>query len=517
MKIMNDSDDYFVDPVPYHSPETDGPIDSSPEVEQHTVKKRRRGHYASSDVKSSDVTWGLADRPNAYTGNKQEYRKWTSDERAVLSALQQQRAEDLSVHLYNAYMVESSKRGLNEATKAPSDQLKDKPGKQGIELPDYWTAWPMPPDQFIRQDLMSSIGGHTTTDYTKSGMLLRDTIIAAISRAARHRWESREWETPVNPQTLKRKRSEPTESETQKSPAASLSEMGQSMSRNTSIAPTEADDDDIDDPFQSGGMPLFSSQAQVDDASSSSDHEEVQEAGGRSKGKWKSKARELEEWANVDTTPVPNADNERIDRLLAKPAQHLIGKVEKLLDALHTARQSYARKKKRMRKASESEVDLGSSRASTELGDDSPGRIQSPVSFDNKLKTRDWSDVLGMAALTGFSEAAVQRASERCAALFNEDMLFRTFHEGTANSPSHFTEILATGNDPNAASLTSEPVASEHSASAAGSESDEYDLYELIRSKTSGHCCPYPTCSRHGKSFASAEALGRHLRRRHSD
>lgn len=47
-----------------------------------------------------------------------------------------------------------------------------------------------------------------------------------------------------------------------------------------------------------------------------------------------------------------------------------------------------------------------------------------------KLQLRDWSDVVGTAALAGWDPAIVQRASERCARLFGENMLFRTFHEG---------------------------------------------------------------------------------------
>ncbi|KAI5304896.1 hypothetical protein KEM56_005741 [Ascosphaera pollenicola] len=48
----------------------------------------------------------------------------------------------------------------------------------------------------------------------------------------------------------------------------------------------------------------------------------------------------------------------------------------------------------------------------------------------DRIGTRDWSDVLGTAALTGFPLDAVERASARCARLFNEDMEFRAFETG---------------------------------------------------------------------------------------
>ena len=506
---MDPSDDFFLDSPANHSPDIDEPVDPSTDVERNNAKKPRRRRSTSQDVK-----WGLADRPNSYTGGRSAYHAWTLEERSVIDALQQQRAEDLSVHLYNAYMVESSKRRTPTAIGAPSTQVVGDSPEGAIKLPGDWTAWPVPSERFIHQDLMSSIGGRTTTDYTKSGRVLRETIVATISRVARHRWQSREWQTIAIPQprNFKRKRSEPTELRKRESPATSLSEMGQSTSPNTSNAATEAGDVNIGDEMESGGMPLFSSQAQLDEASSSSDHEEAQKPGKRQKHK-----RLLDEWAGVDTTPVLDADEERIDKLLGLPAQRLISKVDKLLDALHTTRHSYARKAFTKGKAGESEVDPGSSPASTELNDDSLSRDQTRIRFNHKLRPREWSDVLGMAALTGFSEVAVQRASERCAALFNEDMLFRTFHEGTAQNSSCFTETLATGDEPETGLQDLESFASEHSANATGSDSDEYDMYELIRSKTSGHCCPYPQCSRHGKSYRSAADLGKHIRRRHSD
>lgn len=48
----------------------------------------------------------------------------------------------------------------------------------------------------------------------------------------------------------------------------------------------------------------------------------------------------------------------------------------------------------------------------------------------DRIGLRDWSDILGTAALTGFPADAVERASARCARLFGEDMEFRTFETG---------------------------------------------------------------------------------------
>lgn len=54
-----------------------------------------------------------------------------------------------------------------------------------------------------------------------------------------------------------------------------------------------------------------------------------------------------------------------------------------------------------------------------------------------------------MAALIGWDQAVVERASKRCAELFQESMLFRAFQQGEdENENSYFTETLGTGDEP---------------------------------------------------------------------
>lgn len=50
-------------------------------------------------------------------------------------------------------------------------------------------------------------------------------------------------------------------------------------------------------------------------------------------------------------------------------------------------------------------------------------------SINHKIALRDWSEVMGVAAMTGLPSVAVMRASKRCADLFGQDMEFRTFGE----------------------------------------------------------------------------------------
>lgn len=45
------------------------------------------------------------------------------------------------------------------------------------------------------------------------------------------------------------------------------------------------------------------------------------------------------------------------------------------------------------------------------------------------VKNRDWSQVLGAAAFTGFAPASLDRATQRCGSLFEETMSWRRLRE----------------------------------------------------------------------------------------
>jgi hypothetical protein len=63
----------------------------------------------------------------------------------------------------------------------------------------------------------------------------------------------------------------------------------------------------------------------------------------------------------------------------------------------------------------------------------------------------DWSEVLGIASVTGWNERAVARTAQRCASLFGEGMAFRSFNENLAMSsvpePIQYTPSTIPGSD----------------------------------------------------------------------
>jgi hypothetical protein len=186
-------------------------------------------------------------------------------------------------------------------------------------------------------------------------------------------------------------------------------------------------------------------------------------------------------------TAVPIADEEQARTLLLPSARRTIAKLDDLLLGLHRARQAYAGEAKGRGGGSETQTEDEASRGRStgrsgkrkrnweggkltvipsraihegeeeefaaaeaqveadlpskpDKGETSspagpPSRKRSRISYSttqeaklNRLGLRDWSDVLGMAALTGWDSDVVARAGERCARLFGEEMGFRTFH-----------------------------------------------------------------------------------------
>ncbi|KAL8977324.1 MAG: hypothetical protein Q9205_006847 [Flavoplaca limonia] len=91
--------------------------------------------------------------------------------------------------------------------------------------------------------------------------------------------------------------------------------------------------------------------------------------------------------------------------------------------------------KKRKKKAAPTRVSRASSqnRSPSASGEASEVAAESATSF-TKLKRglglRDWSDVLGVASVSGLPPDVVARTAERCSNLFEESIVFRTLYEG---------------------------------------------------------------------------------------
>jgi hypothetical protein len=108
---------------------------------------------------------------------------------------------------------------------------------------------------------------------------------------------------------------------------------------------------------------------------------------------------------------------------------------------------------------------------------------------------RDWSEILSLAATTGWDQTALERAAQRCATLFGETMELRCIsgHMATHTHPESFFY----GPDTNALTMPKD--------SAAARTSSTPRMF----------ACLYSQCERHRVPFVQRWELRQHLKRSH--
>ncbi|KAF2755001.1 hypothetical protein EJ05DRAFT_118767 [Pseudovirgaria hyperparasitica] len=151
----------------------------------------------------------------------------------------------------------------------------------------------------------------------------------------------------------------------------------------------------------------------------------------------------------------------------------------------------------------------------------SPSRPTSPHSSEppspsskNHPKTRDWSEVLGVASLCGWNEAVVARAAARCASLFGESMAFRTLHENTKMGDTeepfqyHADIIPAFG----------ELESSSDEATTSKGHKMRRKSNTTVRPRLDPHSpfCPHEECYAHTRGFRNHYGVIEHLMKVHA-
>ncbi|KAF2709774.1 hypothetical protein K504DRAFT_379772 [Pleomassaria siparia CBS 279.74] len=134
----------------------------------------------------------------------------------------------------------------------------------------------------------------------------------------------------------------------------------------------------------------------------------------------------------------------------------------------------------------------------------SKGAENSDSSFmDKKTSTQiglmDWSEVLGIASMTGWNERAIARTAQRCATLFGEGMSFRSLDEGLATKPA------------------SEPI---HYNASTIPGPDSLNTKDILPEKRpffpkGSITCPHTDCTRHKDPFPISYRVIQHIQRVH--
>jgi hypothetical protein len=157
-----------------------------------------------------------------------------------------------------------------------------------------------------------------------------------------------------------------------------------------------------------------------------------------------------------------------------------------------------------------------------------------------RLGLRDWSEVLGTAALVGFPAEVVERATRRCVEMFGEGMEFRVLAEGVDGgearavryAPDEIPDLDALSDESDEEldeELDEEVVEERASASPVTIQSTRHMPQSVSRVQSVGMeteapeehlelctlLCPVRECKRHEKAFKTQKALRSHLKLAH--
>lgn len=471
-------------------------------------------------------------RPNRFHGSDRNWRYHAQNEIALAASLEQLQANDLSSHLYGAHAL---KRRLRKP--ATNDSFKSWQRKSGWiardgteEKPWYpdadWTAWPLDPESVPKGDDMFGAPDDGLNKFTlqntqqeKTSRDLEEQLYANLLNRAKEIWDTRPDKDDDNDDS-------PDATSLRPSRQASMS--ARSVSRETShLSRSRATSVDIDTNWslsESHDKPPPPRQPSVSRHSSPPSPHPSHTFDSPSRGS-SVKDEDTNDDDEDNGVPVFSADDDNSRRILQPTVRHILSRFDDLLVALHHNRKGHHRQyqegdtsdssarsrsrsrsrssrraatpaPKRRKSNSRKPVDVNEDTAMVDVEEDilSPhpahsrsgsaqsqadltSRVSSPHHELRKLGVRDWSEVLGIAALIGWDPTVLDRTAKRCTALFGENMTFRSLAE-----------------------FKHAPI------------SDEED-----DSKLEGWSCPDRLCDRHFHCFPSNEGFRwrAHLKKKH--
>ncbi|EGE01704.1 hypothetical protein TEQG_00749 [Trichophyton equinum CBS 127.97] len=436
---------------------------------------------------------GSPPRLNKFCGPPSTWRGWTRRERHEYAALETMRSRDLSIHLYNSFMLKNKAKKAKARTLATGKFNGASSEEQRDSIPPFsptrgWTAWPMPTDEVPRAD--ERINKDPDDAWTLSmvpdnrpSAELEECIVAHMIRISRQRFEARPWDWR-----------DARRFEREGSPLGYDSE--------SVLIKDENGFDDLLPP-------------------------------------------------NTNLHPVIQTDDENSRKLLRPEARNILERLDDLLLNLQTARNTCAAVSRGSKR--ESKLPNTGARSSTR-NDESrsprpinyarsvPGSEDGDKSEDDKITStspsqdrenrvdrlkshlpsqtrpqkrpvrfglRDWSEILGVASLAGWPTAAVMRASRRCADLFGEDQAFRTMYENKVQLGKtedgmpcwkHAESDQSNQSDTEAKLMGNRPIFN-------GTDNPKQDE----------RYCPVKGCPRQLRGFSRAWNLNQHLKKAHAD
>ncbi|TVY83315.1 hypothetical protein LSUE1_G007317 [Lachnellula suecica] len=483
-------------------------------------------------------------RPNRWPGAPSTWLGLTAQERGEASSLDALRNQDLGIHLYNAYALKKrAAGGVKE-----EDEDADEP----FVAPKGWTAWPLPPDHVPREG--ETVGEEDSDEeYTfkrreREGpsAVLEDILVGISLKSAKERFEAREWasedETEADVGNDNNGLMEAPDDDNEKEELV----VKEPASEKGVLRPVVSADDErsreillptvrhtlsrLDDVL----MALHHARKTCRRFASQSapNTEDEKDSAGEEDGEKRPKGRPRK-FENLPHQSKEDESDEE-DRTISNTALLRMkkpGRGRKPKQYPRLAGETDQEYLVRVARIQKKPIPVfGPPRSpsvpkSPRKPYSSPRKNRAPTeeaiqNHQKRLGLRDWSEVLGSAALVGFHPDVIARATQRCADLFGESMSLRTMTEAPFGDENADTlKTYQPEEIPNFSSSTeeSEDLSEDESYDSEPKRSDGFR-----QSKPLGHApkfetsfCPINDCPRQTRGFNSAQRMRAHLKNWH--
>ncbi|KAK7416645.1 hypothetical protein QQX98_005116 [Neonectria punicea] len=429
-------------------------------------------------------------RPNRWTGAKSSWRTITEEDRLVWHSMKQLQDRDLAVHLYNSFAL---KRRGRDAKTAADLMVQTDDGQQAVWVPPKaWTAWPLKHKQVHNDRLINSQHDDDERftfrkpEHPLPSTELEEELSATILRTAKRRFRRRESKmtrpsiesaaTPgesgndaPGPSSREASAKPETEDEDEKTPGTP-SAARRRRSQPKTYEPVVSANDDLSYNLLRPSVRHILSQLDTTlsilhnsrvtslnylSDSSTEDESDSQSGQKRPRGRPRTHTPSAVDKASPVVNPAATPQRSGRPRKIHVPNEG--ESHEEML--LRIARESHRRLpptpkdqdaafEEWIRKGDETTERERSLSVKREIAEGLETEDDEKVGAKNlnrrklaKWGLRDWSDVLGAAALAGFSSEAIARTTRRCADLFGEGMLMRKLNEAPVSHGAGFETV----------------------------------------------------------------------------
>lgn len=505
MRDISLMDDHQSDAT-YHASDEDESEPGGAKSHTSASPKKRKKPVA---IKEYSISPPLSPRyrPNKFRGPDSTWQKLTVEERQNAQALETIRARDLTVHLYNSYALRVRARERGQQTTKRNKKLSE---AETFVPSSRWTAWPMSADEVPRADerlrreeddawtLRMPLDPRPSAD-------LEESVIAVMLKNAKDRFGAREWDSKRAISQPKKRHTSYAYNDDESVGYDANWGSDQEFMDDAELHPVvQADDDKSRQQLRPISRDILT---QFDQLLMGLHHAQTGGAGDDSSGS------EL----HNDTESVASSASPRKRNCPGEAAgsQSRGRKQRRNTDKAHSGKQNTSRTRGRI---------LG------RRNDRSASRIREGL--------RDWSEVVGIASMTGWPSAAVMRAAKRCSTLFGEDMAFQTFNEGTVEKvkEDEIEDVRYVEPEPEPEPESSPPDTRQsqptsrrsRSRSRSRATSTKRESPANVAPETNGEppkgkgqhrkmdiVCPVKKCSRHENGFTRTWNLNLHMKRMH--